>query len=193
MRPPTCCPDAAIETNCRYAGGSCRRSDDAADASADELDALNAHRTAPRAMQFPSKRVGADHLPVVSPRAAARHNVWLCRGRFHKTQVGGRAEPKGTIQRGRPPASLRRPSVTNLRYARRGTGSDRGTSGATTGECDALSGARPSAPRNVVHPKRTSRFHALLMIDPTAAARHNVGLCCGHSVKCGGAAAASIP
>jgi len=30
----------------------------------------------------------------------------LCRGRFHKMQVGGRAVPKGTTRRGRPPAPL---------------------------------------------------------------------------------------
>ena len=43
------------------------------------------------------------------------HNVKLCRGRFHKMQVGGRAVPKGTTRRGRPPATLTRPSVTNCR------------------------------------------------------------------------------
>ena len=45
------------------------------------------------------------------------HNVKLCRGPFHKMQVGGRAIPKGTKEHGRPPASLARPSVTNCRYA----------------------------------------------------------------------------
>ena len=38
-------------------------------------------------------------------------NVWLCCGRFHKMQVGGRAVPKGTTERGRPPASLTRPTA----------------------------------------------------------------------------------
>ena len=34
------------------------------------------------------------------------HNVKLCRGRFQKMQVGGRAVPKGTTRRGRPPATV---------------------------------------------------------------------------------------
>jgi hypothetical protein len=38
-------------------------------------------------------------------------NVWLCCGRFHKMQVGGRAVPKGTTRRGRPPAAITRPSA----------------------------------------------------------------------------------
>ena len=52
-------------------------------------------------------------------------NVSLCRGFFHKMQVGGRAVPKCTIKRGRPPASLTRPSAptsVSWRGADTGTG-----------------------------------------------------------------------
>ena len=45
------------------------------------------------------------------PSAFSQANVKLCCGRFHKMQVGGRAVPKGTTERGRPPASLLRPSA----------------------------------------------------------------------------------
>ena len=47
---------------------------------------------------------------VLQPSCRA-YNVKLCRGRFHKMQVGGRTVPKGTTRCGRPPASLDRPSA----------------------------------------------------------------------------------
>ena len=50
-------------------------------------------------------------LPMYPGYTMRLPNVKLCCGRFHKMQVGGRAVPKGTIERGRPPASLPRPSA----------------------------------------------------------------------------------
>ena len=57
--------------------------------------------------------------PLLPP--LLRPNVKLCRGRFHKMQVGGRAVPKGTTRRGRPPAPLdgRRSPTAVSRRARR--------------------------------------------------------------------------
>ncbi len=59
------------------------------------------------------------HQPLFQPRELQCRppNVKLCRGRFHKMQVGGRAVPKGTTRCGRPPASLDgRRSPTAVRW-----------------------------------------------------------------------------